>query len=367
MTLQGKGFYIWQVLKCEGGDPNAILAEVKQADLSHVLIKVADGTRTYNYDKQRRIDLAAPVVRLLRAQGVQVWGWQYIYGKDPIGEARKAVQRALELSLDGFVINAEVEFKQPGMDVAARKYASELRNALPDTPLALSSYRFPSYHPQFPFQSFLKYCDYNMPQVYWQGAHNPAAQLTKSVREFQNMSPARPVIPTGSAYSASGWTPTSEDMHAFLRAAQDLGLSAANFWSWDYCRQNLPKLWDRVSQYPWPSAPAVADIAEQYLEALNGRDPLRLATMYNTDGVHVNATRTVQGLEKIMTWYNTFLYQIFPNAVFRMTGFSGTGNSRHLTWEATSPAGQIFNGNDTLGLRDGKIAYHYTYFTINPA
>ena len=66
MTLQGKGFYIWQVWKCEGGDPNAILAEAQMADLSHVLIKVADGANTYNYDKQRRIDLVDTRDRLLR-------------------------------------------------------------------------------------------------------------------------------------------------------------------------------------------------------------------------------------------------------------------------------------------------------------
>ena len=74
MTLKGKGFYIWQVWRCDGGDPNAILAEAQMADLSHVLIKVADGEKTYNYDSQRRIDLAAPVVRLLKTQGIKVWG-----------------------------------------------------------------------------------------------------------------------------------------------------------------------------------------------------------------------------------------------------------------------------------------------------
>jgi hypothetical protein len=143
-----------------------------------------------------------------------------------------------------------------------------------------------------------------------------------------------------------------------------MGLNAANFWSWDYCRQHLPHLWDKVRDFPWPSAPAEKDIAEKYIEALNAHDPIRLATMYTADGVHINATRSVQGLEGILTWYNTFLNQIFPNASFKLTGYSGVGNSRHLTWEGTSNSSKILNGNDTIGLRDGKIAYHYTYFTI---
>jgi len=114
MTLQGKGFYIWKVQYTEGGDNDAILALIKEAGLTHVLIKVANADQTYNYDKQRRIDLVAPLARLLKSEGITVWGWQYIYGDNPVGEARKAIQRVLELELDGFVVNAEKEFKQNG-------------------------------------------------------------------------------------------------------------------------------------------------------------------------------------------------------------------------------------------------------------
>jgi hypothetical protein len=53
-----------------------------------------------------------------------------------------------------------------------------------------------------------------------------------------------------------------------------------------------------------------------------------------------------------------------PNAKFTLTGFSGTGASRHLTWTATSPQGKVDNGSDTLGLSDGKIIYHYSFFTV---
>jgi len=56
---------------------------------------------------------------------------------------------------------------------------------------------------------------------------------------------------------------------------------------------------------------------------------------------------------------------VLPNATFELTGYSGTGNSRHLTWTATSSAGQVTNGNDTFGLMNGKIGYHYTFFTVS--
>lgn len=364
MTVQGKGWYLWKVRDCENGDPNAILAEAQKASLSHVMIKVANGGNTYNFDHQRRIDLVLPVVKVLKAAGIQAWGWQYVYGNDPLSEARKAIQRIRELDLDGFVVNAEVEYKEPGKDVAARKYMKELRAAFPNLPIALSSYRFPSYHPQFPFSDFLTYCDLNMPQVYWQGAHNPATQLSKTVREFRNLSPNRPIIPTGSAYGAGSWVPTEEDVHEFLQSAKTMGLSAANFWSWDYTRQRLPALWDRISDFPWTGAPTTPDIVHRYIEALNTRDPLNVTTMYALNGVHITTTHSVQGMEKILTWYNTFLNQTMPSATFNLTGYSGSGSSRHFTWTAASPQGKILNGNDTIGIHDDKISYHYTYFNI---
>ena len=107
MTLYGKGFYMWQLPNCDGGSAQAIAARVKAAGLSHVLIKIADGANwIYNYDYQTRTDLIPPVANALRDIGVQVWGWQYVRGDDPLGEARMAVNRMTTLGLDGYTIDA---------------------------------------------------------------------------------------------------------------------------------------------------------------------------------------------------------------------------------------------------------------------
>jgi hypothetical protein len=63
-------------------------------------------------------------------------------------------------------------------------------------------------------------------------------------------------------------------------------------------------------------------------------------------------------------WFQALLFSLLPNAKFSHTGFSGTGNSRHLTWTATSDLGIVHNGNDTFGLYKGKITYHYSFFTL---
>ncbi len=369
MPLQGKGFYLWKISNCENGDAHQIAAKAKSAGFSHVLIKIANGIYSYNYDWDQKIDLAPPVVQSLRAAGIQVWGWHYVYGDQPIPEARIAIRRVQELSLDGYVINAESQYKQSGKTTAAKQFMAELKGGLGHTvPIALSSYRYPSYHP-IPWNEFLEKCDLNMPQVYWIHAHNPRAQLAQTLREYE--SPAikfrPPIIPTGAAFREHGWEPTLDEVIEFLDTARALNLTAANFWEWHSCRHDLTpqnEIWNAIANYNWNAGPTTPkDITETFIEALNTRDLEKMMAFYADRAVHVTAARTVMGKTAIRAWYTTLFDQILPYGMFQRTGFSGSGNSRHFTWTADSATQIVRNGNDTLGLLDGKITYHYTFFS----
>lgn len=364
MIPKGKGFFIWKIPDCENGDANAIANLAQQAEFSHALIKLADGSHPYNYDYDNGIDLVPPVSQALRAQGIQVWGWHYIYGADPIGEANTAIQRVMQIKPDVYVLDVEREFKEPGKASAAEKFMDKLRDSLPSLPIALCSYRFPSYHPQIPWQIFLEKCDLNMPQVYWEFAHNPTEQLTRSVREFQAMTPYRPIIPIGAAYRRGSWSPTIDDVQQFLQTAQDLNLSAANFWEWSNTRRYLPDVWEAIKDYSWSTTPVPPEVTQLYIAALNTHDPDQVLNLYSPNALHVTGAQTIQGADAIHSWYQTVFNQLLPNATFTHTGFSGTGNSRHFTWTATSTAGNVNNGNDTFGLLSDKIIYHYTYFSV---
>jgi hypothetical protein len=364
MALNGKGFWIWQIPHCEQGNPTQIAARADSAGLTHVLIKIADAGNAFNIDKNGK-DLVPPVVAALHARGIQAWGWHYVYGYDPNAEARVAVQRTLALQLDGYVIDAESEYKYSGRAAVAQNFCTQLRAGLGSFPIALSSYRFPRTHSSFPWSTFLQYCDYNFPQVYWEQAHNGPDQLLNSYTQFQSISPVRPIIPIGPAYSNAGWRPAASELTAFMQKALELNMSGASFFSWDYATQSsYLDLWNGVANFPWPPA-ATADIAQRLPGSWNTHDPNRVIALYQDNAAHVTSSRTVVGSGPILEWYSDLLTKRLPNALFQLTGFSGTGNSRHLTWTATSPSGSIRNGNDTLGIRDGKIQYHYTYFTIS--
>ena len=239
--LPGKGYFIWRVGETQDGDIGRIAIAAEEAGLGHVLIKIANGAVGYNGDVR-------PLVETLQRKGIEVWGWHYIYGY-PASEARMAVRRIRDSGVTGFVVNAEVEFKQPGMGAIASAYMEALRAEV-SIPIALSTYRYPEYHREFPFTSFLEYSDFNMPQVYWLLKHNPVEQLEESIRQYQALSVVRPMIPTGPAWKQGSWLPAPGELVAFMDAARDRGLEAANFWAWEHA-QNLPGLWQAIADYHW--------------------------------------------------------------------------------------------------------------------
>ena len=252
MSLQGKGFFISQPYQCEGGNPSAILMTAQAAGLSHVLVKIAEGTQASGLNPAGN-DLNEPLVQALHATGIAVWGWHNVSGNNPLEEAVLAIRRVHELALDGYVLFVGAAYEQPGKELAARAFMAEVRAELSNVPLALSTYRFPNFHPGLPWAAFLENCDAVMPQVYWEAAHNAGAQLTESLRQYRALPNARPCIPTGAAYGTpDGWAPTNEDMDDFFVTAKELGVEAVNFFSWDACRNQLPQLWDLIAASKWP-------------------------------------------------------------------------------------------------------------------
>jgi len=252
--------------------------------------------------------------------------------------------------------------------VVARTYMKQLRSGLPHLPIALSSFRYPNYHQLFPWTAFLEKCDFNMPQVYWEQAHNPQYQLQESVKELKALKPSLPVVPTGPAYTTSGWKPKGTELTQFLQEAVALKLTGANFFAWDWATQPAYiDWWNSVANFKWGQAPAPTDMVDRLVAAWNSHDVPTILALYQSNAAQVTAARTVVGSTPITAWYQDLLTNLLPSGQFAITGRSGDGNSRHFTWTATSIAGRVLDGNDTLGMRDNLIQYHYAYFTISPS
>lgn len=249
-TNAGKGMTIWVVRDCEKGNLDKIILEIKDGKFSHINIKVANSTIASNIENG--IDLAKQLIDKCRAEvpGIKIMGWHYVFGDNPSGEAAIAIKRCHELGLDAYAIDAEKEYKNKPM--AATIFMNILRAAI-DIPVGLYSYRYPSVHPELPWKEFRAKCDFDIPQVYWQEAHNPDVQLEASWTEFSLMTPKLDYIPCGSAYLAGEWVPTEDDIKKFLNKAVSMGLSGANFWEWGRTRMYAEQLWPVIKAYEWPS------------------------------------------------------------------------------------------------------------------
>jgi hypothetical protein len=358
MSLAGKGMMIWQLPRCEDGSPEKIAQTAKQAGLTHVIIKVANGMLAYNVDRSNNQDLVPAVAEALKSKGIQVWGWHYIYGHNPIGEARIAIQRVKQLHLDGYVIDAEIEYKQRGMDKKAEQFMSAIRGPMSNIPIALSSYRYPKYHPELPWQQFLQYCDYNMPQVYWEQAHTPASQLERSFEQFRVIAPNRKFVPTGAFYKTNGWLPTPKDIQEFLRKSAELGCNAVNFYTWDH-KKFLVDQWNAMASFNWDKREVTQSFGQRMVALLNGGNPAFVSRFFSDTAIHVTSNKTIHGIESIQSQYERLFGIERPGAEYTLLSEHSDDSAYTIQWCAAIGDKEI-RGRDSFGLKDEKIIYQFS-------
>lgn len=256
--LSGKGMFYWIVKSLFNNDPNKIdnaqiVEWCQELNLSHIEFKVAEGTWKYNLRPPNWLDnIMPPLVKTLQKAGFEVVGYQYIYGKYPEAEADCALERVHTLGLDGFVINAEQEYRdRADRYTAATRYMNRLVPAV-GVPVYLCSYRFPQIHHTFPWDQFLEKSDAHMPQVYWAGAHNPAEQLRVSISQLTAKANL-PVIPVGSAYTEHGWTPTIAELDEFYTACVQSKVPAMTWW--EIWRARDCGFWPTITTQKWYTEP----------------------------------------------------------------------------------------------------------------
>ena len=272
MIPRGKGVFIWKIYSLEGStidqvDYDAIVDAIVGAGITHVYIKIADGTYPYNvkwgnypwWSGGILDDFAKELTVRLHQALVLVIGWQYVRAARPLDEAKIAIDRSNELGLDGFSIDAEAEYKLADKDTVAETYMKELRDGLQDIPISLCSYRYPKVHPELPYAPFLRRCDHVNQQLYWVGSHNPVAQLDWSMKQYEDLMKGigielLPQTPVGSAYGTSSWRSTPADVQAFLKACVDRKLESASLWSMDWMRKKGLDLWEAMAGFDWPNS-----------------------------------------------------------------------------------------------------------------
>jgi hypothetical protein len=276
--LQGKGMFLWNIPRAENGDTTKIISVAREANFSHLLVKIADGPSAYTKNSPYLSDLFVQA----KDAGIRILGWHYLYGYDWEAEANRSITELEKYSYDGFVMNAEGQYKS--RYTSAEKYSARVREAFPDMLLGLSSYRYPSYHPKFPFNQFLENVDLNLPQVYWvYGDGTVPYQIERTLREFSNKDKfvQRPIFPTGAAYIEHGWSAKPADVAEFLRLSYEKGFRGCNFWEWYYPRTSLFRVWEIIRDFNKPGWEP--DYAEK-------REPIFRVEVINASKLNIRST-----------------------------------------------------------------------------
>ncbi|MFL5909906.1 MAG: peptidoglycan-binding protein [Gaiellaceae bacterium] len=247
-AFTGNGMWIWYVDKSSGGDPQAIIAQAKAHDISTVFVKSGDGTTYWP-------QFNAQLVSALKAGGLHVCAWQYVYGSNPSGEAAVAAQ-ALAAGPDCFVIDAEKEYE--GRYAQAQIYVQKLRAAFgPAFPVGLAGFPYVDYHPAFPYSVLLgpQGAQFNVPQAYWKEIGGGVDAVVTHTYRF-NRPYGRTMAPLGQVYDS----PSSSDIVRFRQLAQAEGSPGVSWWSW---QSGSAGAWNAVGQPlpPFSDPPPASDDA----------------------------------------------------------------------------------------------------------
>lgn len=290
MIPEGKGVFLWNVERCDPSpDKTALVERLRQAGVQRVDIKIVDGATRYGTDKETGFNHTAAAIRALRKAGFALTGWAYTYGysRDWVTKEAQAVVAALrDYEIDTFAVDAETEYKRADHYKYAQVYCRTIKEALPGLTMGLTSYRFPYYHQDFPWGAFWPYTDYHMPQVYWINAHNPAAQLQKSVNDLRTLHDV-PFVPAGYGYGSV----LPEEMNTFDGEVKRLGFKGITWWEWYYIDSD-PALFEALRSHQWGTAPQPEPPEQPGTPGPENKDALKR--------IAVAAERSAAALER--TW-----------------------------------------------------------------
>ncbi len=250
-VLGGRGMWIWQWGRTEGGDLGAVVRRAKAAGLSTLWVRVGDSKSGF-YGAQYLDGL----VPLAHQAGLKVVGWGFPFLGDPVGDAAWTSQ-VLGWQKDGQRLDAfspDLETASEGVVVTDKRIATYMgltRQAMAGRPLVATVYNPTDLQwAKYPYTVVASYADAMAPMVYW-GCRDPGADVQRAVRRLATF--GLPVVPAGQSYNMAGeggrvGNPTGPETLRFLREAQQSGAAGAAFWVW---QETSAEQWQAISSYRW--------------------------------------------------------------------------------------------------------------------
>jgi len=225
--------WIWYISASSGGSLNSIISTARAYGVSTLFIKAGDGSSTWSQFNRS-------LVRTLHAHGIKACAWQYVYGNNPVAEARVGAA-AVHAGADCLAIDAEAEYQ--GKYISAQTYLTQLRRQVGRWyPLSLAGFPYIDYHPGFPYSVFLGPggAQYNTPQMYWRDIGTSVDNVYTHTYAYNRVYD-RQIDPLGQVYQA----PPPGQIIRFRQESRSYRAPGVSWWDW---QEAAPSGWRAVAQ-----------------------------------------------------------------------------------------------------------------------
>lgn len=252
----GKGMWLYEPDKTEGGNVAAIVAKAKAAGLSHLYVRT--GSSWAGFYAGPFLDQLLPAAH---EANLLVYGWDFprlISWSDDVKRAKAAIDHRTpgKHRIDGF--SADIETRSEGTHIsaqAAAEYGKALREEVGASFPLIATVPRPSPAQNYPYAEVVASFDAIAPMVYWLN-RQPDTDVAGALRDLAQF--GKPVFPVGQAYDGApeggrAGVPPPEELLRFMRSAQANGGQGVSFWSWQAAND---KAWAAITDSEEFRAPA---------------------------------------------------------------------------------------------------------------
>jgi len=269
VSHQGKRVFIWNWALTEGGNAQRIAAKCCEYGVRGVVLKSADGGHPFGpfWSEER----GKWIVQELLRNGVDVWLWQFVYGRAGViyddqklgweAEATQAIRALTVLGATGYMSDVEGEFESldDRAGEIAEAYCRRIEQGAPGKPHYWCPLAQPSYHRMDVYDAFHRHVAAAFPQDY-HGSMYPAG--TQYYRPDRASHAARvcyddflqhglvevPIVPAGDAIPApmnAAHAVTGDEIRTWARTWKELsgggklGGQGALWWVWEYMTEEM--------------------------------------------------------------------------------------------------------------------------------
>lgn len=262
----GNWAWVWNARNIFGGDPEKLMAHAAEMELTGIIVKCSDGE--WNWMGRNKV---AQLVALREKYGVGVAGWNYSVGdwvgtavgfegsdkhQCTIAEELALVKQAVDLGLDFYVVDAEMEWARRDDPIEhAVRYIKAMRDLLGTYPVGFSN--APRANLGFAGYPIDLMCekgafDFWVPQVYineWDVPEQLDLWVRRSVGLVTDTAMPKnmnglPVFPAFDTIDENGVDVEYAMIGDMTDYAIKYGCRGVNWWQWEAISENL---WYEIS------------------------------------------------------------------------------------------------------------------------